>query len=337
MQLTKFRILSAITVGSLALAVVATTVSSGASPAATHAALAAQTESFPPVNLDDCPILHPGYPTGECVAQLQTDLNIIQDNHLLDVDGTFGSVGSQTYKAVIAFQQAHGLQQDSLVGPATKVALAAALAGDSVATPTVPPATVTAPAAALPARASSIPWQMDPGDTLAPGSSIASEQNDFALIMQNDGNLVEYAPYNVVVASTKTEGNSGTVLFMQSDGNLVLRAPGNIPIWSSGTAGHPGTVLQIQSDGALVLYAPGHRVLRVLVPNADYVPTPAPGPSDPSSTKPHDGDVDGENSIQSLHEAYEGIRSNLYDGDYINMPGRPVDPDEDFLDIFPPF
>ena len=190
-----------------------------------------------------------------------------------------------------------------------------------------------------PAHASSIPWQMDPGDILAQGSSIASEQNDFALIMQNDGNLVEYAPYNVVVASTNTQGNSGAVLFMQRDGNLVLRAPGNIPIWSSGTAGHPGTVLQIQSDGALVLYAPGHQVLRVLVPNADYVPTPAPQdyvitPSPgPSDAEPYDGD--GADQIQSLHEGYEDVRDGLYSGDYINMPGRPVDPDEDFIDIFP--
>ena len=65
------------------------------------------------------------------MAQLQTDLNIIQGNHLA-VDGTFGSVGSQTYNAVIAFQQANGLPQDGLVGPATKQALAAAL---SVPTP----------------------------------------------------------------------------------------------------------------------------------------------------------------------------------------------------------
>ena len=128
MQPRKFRILSAITAGSLALAVAAITASSGTSQPATHAALAAQTESFPPVNLDACPTLHAGYPTGGCVAQLQTDLNIIQGNHLA-VDGTFGSVGSQTYNAVIAFQQAHGLQQDGMVGPATKQALDAALPG----------------------------------------------------------------------------------------------------------------------------------------------------------------------------------------------------------------
>jgi hypothetical protein len=32
------------------------------------------------------------------VAQLQSELNSIQGNHLA-VDGTFGSVGSQTYKS----------------------------------------------------------------------------------------------------------------------------------------------------------------------------------------------------------------------------------------------
>lgn len=156
MQLTKSRVLSAMTAGSLTLAVVAAiTVGSGSGHTPQPAALAAQTESFPPVNIDDCPILHTGYPTGECVAQLQTDLNIIQGNHLA-VDGTFGLAGSQTYKAVIAFQQAQGLPQDGLVGPDTKKALDAALSSDSAPTPTVSPAAdpTPTPSQASPARAS---------------------------------------------------------------------------------------------------------------------------------------------------------------------------------------
>lgn len=153
MQLRKFRTLSAITAGSLTLAVVAITASSGTSQTAGHTALAAQTESFPPVNLDDCPTLHTGYPTGGCVAQLQTDLNSIQGNRLA-VDGTFGLQGSQTYDAVIAFQGVHGLEQDGMVGPATKKALAAALSGSSVPTPTVSPAAVPPP---TPSQAPSTP------------------------------------------------------------------------------------------------------------------------------------------------------------------------------------
>jgi peptidoglycan hydrolase-like protein with peptidoglycan-binding domain len=145
MQPGKFRILSAITAGSLALAVVAITASSGTSQTAKHTALAAQTGSFPPVNLDDCPTLHTGYPQGGCVAQLQTDLRIVQDSNL-DVDGLFGPVHSRTYNAVTAFQGAHDLNPDGMVGPATKKALEAAIPGPTmVPTPTVPPATVPPP------------------------------------------------------------------------------------------------------------------------------------------------------------------------------------------------
>ena len=166
MQPKKFRILSAVTAGSLAVAVVAITASSGTSQTATHTALAAQTGSFPPVNLDDCPILHTGYPTGGCVAQLQTDLRIVQDPNL-DVDGLFGSVHSQTYKAVTAFQGAHGLKPDGMVGPDTKKALEAAVLGPTVRTPTAPPATTSAPAPPAPATTSA-PAPPAPATTSAP-------------------------------------------------------------------------------------------------------------------------------------------------------------------------
>jgi len=174
MQPRKFRILSAITAGSLTLAVVAITASSGTSQTARHAALAAQAESFPPVNLNDCPILHSGYPAGRCVAQLQTDLNIVQGNHL-DTDGIFGSVGSHTYNAVIAFQKAQGLPQDGMVGPDTKKALAAALSGFSVPTPTVPP--TTAPNPSTPATTGSAtsrpPQYVALGDSYSSGEGLA--------------------------------------------------------------------------------------------------------------------------------------------------------------------
>lgn len=58
----------------------------------------------------------------------------LQGYHLA-VDGTFGSVGPQTYDAVIAFQQANGLEQDGMVGLDTRQALDAAL---SVPTPPWP-------------------------------------------------------------------------------------------------------------------------------------------------------------------------------------------------------
>jgi len=133
MQPRKLRILSAITAGILTPAVVAAVATSGTSQTPKHETLAVQNQSLPPVNLDDCPTLRTGYPRGGCIAKLQSDLDSLPGNNLV-VDGIFGEVGSQTWKAVIAFQQAHGLQQDGMVGPATKHALDAAL---SMPTPTV--------------------------------------------------------------------------------------------------------------------------------------------------------------------------------------------------------
>lgn len=88
MQPNKLRILSAITTGSVALAVTAIMASSGTGHTAKRAARAAQAESFPLVNLDKCPTLWTGYPTGGCVAEPPTGLNMIQD----DVDTTMKRV-----------------------------------------------------------------------------------------------------------------------------------------------------------------------------------------------------------------------------------------------------
>jgi peptidoglycan hydrolase-like protein with peptidoglycan-binding domain len=173
MQPAKFRILSTITAGSLALAgLTAMVATSGSGHAAQPQALAAQTESFPPVDIDQCPILHVGYPIGGCVAQLQEDLNSIAGNNSLTVDGDFGPVGSQTYQAVVAFQESHGLTPDGLVGPQTKQQLDAAL---SVPTPGVPPATNPAPATSstspVPATSSTSPVPATSGTSQAPATS----------------------------------------------------------------------------------------------------------------------------------------------------------------------
>lgn len=149
----RLRALSAITTGSLALAgLTALAVSSGPAHAAHRATLTAHTASFPPVDIDQCPTLHAGYPIGGCVAQLQEDLNLIAGNNDLTVDGDFGPVNSQTYQAVIAFQEAQGLQPDGLVGPQTKQKLDAAL---SAAAPAAGTPAAGTPAAGTPATGGS--------------------------------------------------------------------------------------------------------------------------------------------------------------------------------------
>jgi peptidoglycan hydrolase-like protein with peptidoglycan-binding domain len=255
----KFRTLSAaVTAGSLALAVAAITASSGTSQAATHAVLTAQTESFPPVNLDNCPTLYTGYPPGGCVAQLQTELNTILGLSL-PVDGTFGPA---TESAVERFQQEHDIvPAEGIVGPETKAALDNP-GSSSAATPA---------------------GQLNPGQEITSGTQIASPDGKFVLQMQSDGNLVIRAPGNIPFGDTHTAGHDGAIAVMQTDGNFVLIAPGNIPVWASGTDGHPGTVLQVQDDGGVVLYAPGHQVLRVIFPafgsSRSSVTTPAVPPA----------------------------------------------------------
>lgn len=257
MPTKKVRILSAAIAGGLVFTgVTAAAITPGHAPA--RAALAANTASSPPVNLDNCPVLSEGY-QGGCVSQLQTELNTILGLNL-SVDGTFGST---TKKAVERFQQEHNIvPADGIVGPQTKAALDNP--GSSSAGPP--------------------PGQLNPGQQITSGTQIASPDGKFVLQMQSDGNLVLRAPGNIPLGDTRTAGHDGTIAVMQADGNFVLTAPGNIPVWSSGTDGHPGTVLQVQDDGNVVLYAPGHQVLRVL-----FTAFPNPTPTVPSATIPAPG------------------------------------------------
>jgi len=261
MQPKKLRVLSAITVGSLALAVAGVAASPGTSHAATHAVLTAQTESSPPVNLDNCPTLYTGYPRGGCVAQLQTELNTILGLSL-PVDSTFGLA---TKSAVESFQQEHNIvPAEGIVGPQTKAALDNP-GSSSAATP---------------------PGQLNPGQQITSGTQIASPDGKFVLQMQSDGNLVIRAPGNIPYGDTHTAGHEGTIAVMQTDGNFVLRAPGNIPVWASGTDGHPGTVLQVQDDGGVVLYAPGHQALHVIFPAFGSTQNGGTTPTAPPATAP---------------------------------------------------
>ena len=81
--------------------------------------------------------------------------------------------------------------------------------------------------------------------------------NGIVLLMQGDGNLVEYAPGNRAVWASGTN-RAGSVPRMQGDGNAVIIAPGNQPVWSTGTDNSPGATLELQTDGNLVVYAASH-------------------------------------------------------------------------------
>jgi surface antigen len=95
---------------------------------------------------------------------------------------------------------------------------------------------------------------LQPGEQLSPGWYLESG-NGYQLIMQGDGNMVEYASGSALWSS-RTAGHPGAYVIMQGDGNLVIYQ-GGTALWSSGTAGHSGASLTDQQDGNQVIYANG--------------------------------------------------------------------------------
>jgi hypothetical protein len=72
---------------------------------------------------------------------------------------------------------------------------------------------------------------------------------------QGDGHVVLYHDGEPLWATGIMDQGS-TTLVMQGDGNLVQYAREGEPIWASGTDGHPGAQLAIQDDCNLVIYTP---------------------------------------------------------------------------------
>ncbi|MEV7522518.1 trypsin-like serine protease [Streptomyces sp. NPDC091371] len=80
-----------------------------------------------------------------------------------------------------------------------------------------------------------------------------------SLIMQADGNLVQYAESGAVLWASGTYGNPGAYAVLQGDGNFVVyKKDGGEgrggALWSSGTWGNPGGALKLQDDHNLVVY-----------------------------------------------------------------------------------
>jgi hypothetical protein len=96
-----------------------------------------------------------------------------------------------------------------------------------------------------------------PGERLNPGEQLTSPNGRYVLVMQGDGNLVEYDAGKPVWASN-TNGHPGSDFEAQSDGNFVVYAPGHVAVWASSTGGRAGSVLTIQDDRNVVIYAPGN-------------------------------------------------------------------------------
>jgi hypothetical protein len=90
------------------------------------------------------------------------------------------------------------------------------------------------------------------GEQILSNQYMVSANGWFALVMQTDGNLVEYSGASGAIWNSGTGGNPGARLVMQYDGNIVIYNSANAAIWSSGTSGV--NKLQVQDDGNIVAY-----------------------------------------------------------------------------------
>ena len=94
-----------------------------------------------------------------------------------------------------------------------------------------------------------------PGERLNPGEALTSPNGRYTLVMQSDGNLVEFdADIPVWASNTRIPGSDFEA---QAVGNFVVYAPGHIAVWASGTS-HPDIVMILQDDRNIVIYTPGN-------------------------------------------------------------------------------
>lgn len=119
---------------------------------------------------------------------------------------------------------------------------------------------------AAPSSVPDTPTQMDrlyPGQGLTMNQSLSSEDKHFRLIMQGDGNLVQYREvgYPTWCSQTYHQGAMPDAVTMQQDGNLVIYDTQGRPLWSSKTWGNPGAWLQVENDGIAVIYGTNGQVL----------------------------------------------------------------------------
>lgn len=90
--------------------------------------------------------------------------------------------------------------------------------------------------------------------TLSSGQQWLSDNGQFRLTMQGDGNLVLYQGGAALWVSN-TAGSGANRAVMQGDGNFVLYTPSNSPVWATGTGPNYCARLRMQDDGNVVIYS----------------------------------------------------------------------------------
>jgi hypothetical protein len=92
------------------------------------------------------------------------------------------------------------------------------------------------------------------GQRIYPNHYLLSSNGLSVLILQPDGNLVDYSMDGKVLWASGTTGQSIGYGMMQSDGNFVLRHPDGTWAWATWTQNTPSRELVLQNDGNVVVY-----------------------------------------------------------------------------------
>ena len=100
---------------------------------------------------------------------------------------------------------------------------------------------------------------LGPNEKLRVPEELISKNGQYALKMQEDGNLVCYDSQRKALWSSRTDGSGAIECIMQSDGNLLLKDKNGRVVWATNTDGYPNATFLIEDDGNVVLYQKGER------------------------------------------------------------------------------
>lgn len=113
-----------------------------------------------------------------------------------------------------------------------------------------------APGSPSPSRAvTSVGTTLPAGHILRGGEQLTAAAGGYRVIMQRDGNLVEYGPAGRAVWASHTQGRPGSYTLMAAGGDLVVVNPTGHRIWQSHTAGRGSSYATIRSDGQFAVYS----------------------------------------------------------------------------------
>jgi hypothetical protein len=97
------------------------------------------------------------------------------------------------------------------------------------------------------------PGTLFAGQTLGAGAALVSADGRYRLLMQTDGNLVEYGPSGPMWWTCTYGTGAGNRFVLQTDGNAVLYR-GATPLWASASNGALRHRFVVQTDGNMVVY-----------------------------------------------------------------------------------